>query len=181
MTGPKPVLHLEEGASWWGLSWGPILTVAGLLTQVLLDSSISPLVWIGLGALVTGCVAIMIHARRRHVSVEITTETVRFGEQVVPLTDIRELADIAVEDLPWETKAMGGFMPPRRTVVIPLRMADGKVVAAWSQRPDEFRARLAEALASKPPAGPDPIGPDPAGPDGGAAETPGAPSPETGG
>ncbi|MDE1672226.1 MULTISPECIES: hypothetical protein [Nocardia] len=103
-------------------------------------------------ALIAGFVALQVMAGKRHVSVELTPETLRSGTESLPLSSIADVLperdEDSWDDEEWESaRALGELTGvPRRRTGIGLRLADGSLVQAWAKDHRALRTALTEAL-----------------------------------
>ncbi|WP_280370577.1 hypothetical protein [Nocardia wallacei] len=153
------VLFAEPGARWRTIAYGPVLCLIILLLEVGLGSRVH---WFGLAfcaALLGGFVWLQVVAGRRHVSVELTGDTLRDGTETLPLRRIAavlpEPDDESWDEEDWQSaRALGELTGvPRRRKAIGLKLDDGSLVQAWARDHRRLRAELTTALQ---PADPEP-------------------------
>ncbi|GAB3131850.1 hypothetical protein GCM10027289_18700 [Tsukamurella serpentis] len=155
-------LYTEPGPSRGWLLLVPVATVAMIATQWLLAGRTSDWwVWVLLGVCTQGFVWLQMTAGRTHVSVALTPEQLRCGEETIPVAEIAEILPGKTPDHPRRAKpedypswasarAMGRLRSvPRRRYGMGLRLADGSVVQAWARNDYALRAAL-EPLLTRP-------------------------------
>jgi hypothetical protein len=138
------VRYAEPGSSFWPVLWAPGFALLGLGVEAL-SGSVHWLGWTLAALVLAGVWALWVAARRRLRSVCLTDDTLRLGEEELPVASIA-----AVEaDEPEAAKVLGGgWTTPKGTGAVPLRLHDGGVVLAWARRPDELRAALSDLLGA---------------------------------
>ncbi|MEV6767803.1 hypothetical protein AB0N05_04145 [Nocardia sp. NPDC051030] len=111
--------------------------------------------WFGLlfcAVLLAGFVWLQVVAGKRHISVELTEDTLRQGAELLPL---RNIAQVLPEDdeeswdyEDWQSaRALGELSGvPRRRKGIGLKLTDGGLVQAWARDHFTLRAELSAAL-----------------------------------
>ncbi|MBF6163793.1 hypothetical protein IU486_03280 [Streptomyces gardneri] len=146
------VLFVEPGARWRAVAYGPILCLAVLVLEIVTGGAVHWFALVFCAALIAGFVALQVVAGKRHVSVELTTETLRAGTESLPLCSIAEVLPERDEDSwdeqEWESaRALGELTGvPRRRTGIGLRLADGGLVQAWARDHKTLRTALTEAV-----------------------------------
>ncbi|WP_019200951.1 DUF3093 family protein [Tsukamurella sp. 1534] len=152
-------LYAERGLSRIWLIWAPLATVLMIVTQWLLLGRTSDWwMWVILGLMAQLFVWLQVSAGRTHVSVELTPETLRCGDESIAVADIAEILPgkapdhpkkAAPEDFPSWTSArtMGRLSSvPRRRYGMGIRLRDGSVVQAWARNDYALRAALEPLL-----------------------------------
>ncbi|MBF6334345.1 hypothetical protein IU450_00430 [Nocardia abscessus] len=146
------VLFTEPGARWRAVAYGPILCLAVLALELVTGGSMHWFALLFCAALIAGFVALQVVAGKRHVSVELTPETLRSGTESLPLSSIADVLperdEDSWDDEEWESaRALGELTGvPRRRTGIGLRLADGSLVQAWAKDHRALRTALTEAL-----------------------------------
>ncbi|WP_280299380.1 hypothetical protein [Nocardia abscessus] len=146
------VLFTEPGARWRAVAYGPILCLAVLALELVTGGAMHWFALLFCAALIAGFVALQVVAGKRHVSVELTPETLRSGTESLPLSSIVDVLperdEDSWDDEEWESaRALGELTGvPRRRTGIGLRLADGSLVQAWAKDHRALRAALTEAL-----------------------------------
>ncbi|WP_330184655.1 hypothetical protein OHB26_14290 [Nocardia sp. NBC_01503] len=148
------VLFSEPGARYRTIAYGPVLCGIVLGLEVIRGGQAH---WFGLifcGLLLAGFVWLQVIAGKRHISVELTPDTLREGTETLPLRSIAEvLPEIDEEswdDEDWESaRALGELTGvPRRRKGIGLKLRDGGLVQAWARDHHTLRAELTAAVAA---------------------------------
>ncbi|MFJ4653009.1 hypothetical protein ACIP5Y_17240 [Nocardia sp. NPDC088792] len=149
---PEAVLFSEPGARWRTIAYGPALCGIILAIEVARGGAVH---WFGLvfcAVLLAGFVWLQVIAGKRHISVELTADTLREGAEVVPL---RTIAQVLPEDdeeswdyEDWQSaRALGELSGvPRRRKGIGLKLRDGSLAQAWARDHVTLRAALTGAL-----------------------------------
>jgi hypothetical protein len=136
------VRYAEPGSSFWPVLWAPGFALLGLGVEAL-SGSVHWLGWTLAALVLAGVWALWVAARRRLRSVCLTDDTLRLGEDELPVASIAAVE----EDEAEAAKVLGGgWTTPKGTGAVPLRLHDGGVVLAWARRPDELRAALSSLL-----------------------------------
>ncbi|TLF75261.1 hypothetical protein [Nocardia cyriacigeorgica] len=157
MNDSGTVLFAEPGGRWRAVAYGPALCLLILVLELATGSSPHWFALVFCGVLIAAFVALQVVAARRHVSVELTPETLRNGTETLPLDAIDAVLGEADEqswdDEPWESaRALGELSGvPRRRKGIGLRRTDGEVVQAWARDHRGLRAALTTALDERTP------------------------------
>ncbi|MEU6832809.1 hypothetical protein ABZ894_29545 [Nocardia beijingensis] len=148
----EAVLFTEPGARWRAVAYGPILCLAILALELVTGGAVHWFALLFCAALIAGFVALQVVAGKRHVSVELTTETLRCGTESLPLSSIAEVLperdEDSWDDEEWESaRALGELTGvPRRRTGIGLRLADGSLVQAWARDHKGLRTALTEVV-----------------------------------
>jgi hypothetical protein len=88
-----------------------------------------------------------VYARRRVCSVQLTPFALHQGRQVLP---VRSIAGVDEVGTPIGVRVLGGgWVPPRGTTGVPLRLDDGSVMLGWARYPERLRDAL-RALLDQP-------------------------------
>jgi hypothetical protein len=146
------VLFTEPGARWRAVAYGPMLCLAVLALELVTGGALHWFALLFCAALIAGFVALQVMAGKRHVSVELTPETLRSGTESLPLSSIADVLperdEDSWDDEEWESaRALGELTGvPRRRTGIGLRLADGSLVQAWAKDHRALRTALTEAL-----------------------------------
>ncbi|MBF6077747.1 hypothetical protein ACWEPH_21020 [Nocardia beijingensis] len=152
----EAVLFTEPGARWRAVAYGPILCLAILALELVTGGAVHWFALLFCAALIAGFVALQVVAGKRHVSVELTTETLRSGTESLPLSSIAEVLperdEDSWDDEEWESaRALGELTGvPRRRTGIGLRLADGSLVQAWARDHKRLRGALTEVVQRDP-------------------------------
>ncbi|MBF6196088.1 hypothetical protein [Nocardia implantans] len=152
----EAILFTEPGAHWRAVAYGPILCLAILSLELVTGGEVHWFALLFCAALIAGFVALQVVAGKRHVSVELTTETLRSGTESLPLDSIAEVLperdEDSWDDEEWESaRALGELTGvPRRRTGIGLRLADGSLVQAWARDHKALRTALTEVVQRDP-------------------------------
>lgn len=155
-------LYSERGLSQVWLFIVPVFTVAMIVTQgVLIDRWSDWWMWALLGALAQLFVWLQVTAGRTHVSIELTPETLRCGDESIPVADIAKILPGKAPDHPKKAKpedfpawtsarTMGRLKAvPRRRWGVGLGLTDGSTVQAWARNDYALRAALEPLLSER--------------------------------
>lgn len=165
----RDVVFFECGASWWWLMAGPAAALAMVFVQYRSGMGFPPLVPLMFLVLVGGFMAVQIKAARIHTSVELTTETLREGTEVIDVDQILEvfpepeqpvrsrgpMQNWRVKDEPppepWQrARALGELSGvPRGRTGVGIRLDSGRVAQAWARDHERFRAELTRLVGSR--------------------------------
>lgn len=159
-------LFFESGASWLWLLAGPAAALSMVFIQWRAGLGFPLTVPIMFLVIVSGVLALQIHAARVHTSVELTATTLREGTEIVAVKDI--LALFPEPELPsksrgqvsnwrrkpteskepWQTaRALGELSGvPRGRTGVGLQLAGRRTVQAWARDAEAFRAALSRLV-----------------------------------
>ena len=138
------VRYAEPGSSFWPVLWAPGFALLGAGVEAL-SGSVHLLGWALAALVLAGVWALWVTARRRVSSVSLSDETLRLGEEELPVASIAAVE----EDEPDVARVLGGgWSTPKGTGAVPLRLHDGSMVLAWARRPEELAAALRGLLAA---------------------------------
>jgi hypothetical protein len=141
------VLFYEQGASWAWLLAGPFAGVGMAILQN--TGGYGHDLWIPIVflVLVSGFVAIQIKAARIHTSVELTSQTLRQGEERIGIDEIvRIYPEASGSETPkWQSsRALGELTGvPKGRTGIGLKLTGDRSAQAWARK----HRRLREALS----------------------------------
>ena len=154
---PAP-LFLEPGASWLWVLAGPAAAGAMLWIQVSSGNGYQPLVPLTFLVVVSGFLAVQVHAARIHSSVELTPQTLRQGTETInvaeivgvyppPTTSVTSVSALASRAKPqkWQSARTLGELSgvPRGRTAIGLRLTGARNVQGWARNHRRLRAALA--------------------------------------
>ena len=162
-------LFVESGASWRWLLAGPAAALAMAFVQWRAGLGFPLAVPLMFLVLVTGCLALQVHAARIHTCVELTTETLREGTEILEVSDIvslfpePELASKSRSSIqnwrlkpteskePWQNARSLGELSgvPRGRTGVGLKLAGGRVVQAWARDHEALRAALSQLVDAR--------------------------------
>jgi hypothetical protein len=137
-------LYAESGVSWAAIGWGPVFALVGALAELATGGPVHVVGWLMVGFAL--CVITMpwVYARRRFLSLEVTTEQLRQGREKVPAAEIASVTDVGT---PVGARVLGGgWSVPKGTTAVPLRLLDGTVVLAWARDPEALLAALRQVV-----------------------------------
>lgn len=169
----EPVF-IEKGASWWWLMAGPAAGLAMVLIQFRAGLGFRPIVPLIFLAMMSLFLAVQIKAARIHTSVELTRDTLRQGQEEIPVGDILAVfpePDHTAKDPgfmdKWQGRALGvrssGNLErwqsaqtlgeisglPRRRTGIGLQLTNKRLVQAWARDDEKLRAALTRLLEDR--------------------------------
>ncbi|MGV9410232.1 hypothetical protein ACWDOP_09985 [Nocardia sp. NPDC003693] len=142
------VLFSEPGARYRTIAYGPVLCGIILILEIVRGGDLH---WFGLAfcsLLLAGFVWLQVIAGKRHISVELTAETLREGTESLAVSDIAavlpEIDEDSWDDEDWESaRALGELTGvPRRRKGIGLKLRSGQLVQAWARDHRVLRAEL---------------------------------------
>lgn len=145
------VLFAENGASWRWLLLGPVAAVAMFFIQRSAGIGFQPIVPLFFLVLLSVILYVQVHAARIHTSVELTSESLREGTEVLPLSEIVTVypetpnaPKSGRDPHPWqEARSLGelnGIPKGRRG--IGLKLTGGRTAQAWARDDDALREAL---------------------------------------
>jgi hypothetical protein len=142
---PQPVLYAERGASWWPVLWGPAFALVGLGTEATAGAPhVAP--WLFVGALFAVLTVVWVQARSKVYAVQLTPESLRQGREELLVERVAEVDDVGA---PVGAKVLGGgWVPPRGTTALPVRLTDDSVVLAWAKDVEALREALRPLVRS---------------------------------
>lgn len=145
------VLFSENGASWRWLLLGPVAAVAMFFIQRSAGIGFQPIVPLFFLVLLSVILYVQVHAARIHTSVQLTSESLREGTEVLPLSEIVTVypetpnaPKSGRDPHPWqEARSLGelnGIPKGRRG--IGLKLTGGRTAQAWARDDDALREAL---------------------------------------
>lgn len=167
-------LFFERGASWLWMLAAPAAALAMVFVQYRAGLGFRAFVPMLFLVLVGGFLALQIKAGRTHASVELTTEALREGTEVVPMAEI-----VAVYPEPENTVKAAGFLDkwqgralgvsssgplekwqtsrslgeingvPRGRKPVGIKLAGGSYAQAWARDHEGLRAALSRLVESR--------------------------------
>ncbi|AHI01700.1 hypothetical protein [Kutzneria albida] len=132
-------VYAEPGSSYWPVLWGPVFALLGLAVEAL-SGPVHPLGWSLAGLGLAAAAAMWVRARRSVCSVSLTAESLRQGKEELPVARIAEVLD-GEESLGARVLG-GGWLAPKGTTGVPLRLEDESVVLAWARDAGALREAL---------------------------------------
>ncbi|NKQ58388.1 DUF3093 family protein [Amycolatopsis sp. K13G38] len=133
------IRYLERGATWTALLYGPLFAVLGYLAE-LVTGATHTVAWILVGLGLAVITAPWIYARRRFLTVKVTSTELWEGRESVPLSKITQVDDVGA---PTGARVLGGgWSTPRKYDELPIRLDDDTVVLAWAKDVEALRTAL---------------------------------------
>ena len=154
LSGARPeVLFHEQGASWLWVLAGPAAGIAMAMIQMSAGYGIQWLVPGLFFVLVSLFLSIQVKAARIHTSVELTTETLRQGTEVLRVDEIVRIYPEAsgAETPKWQyARALGELTDvPRGRTGIGLRLTNDRTAQAWARKHEKLRAELTNLVEER--------------------------------
>ncbi|WP_290054525.1 hypothetical protein [Amycolatopsis solani] len=141
-------LYAESGVSWGAVLWGPVFAVAGALFELVTGGPVHVVGWLLVGAGLCVITAPWVYARRRFLSLEVTTKQLRQGREQVPADQLASVTDVGA---PVGARVLGGgWSVPRKYDSLPVELADGTVVLAWAKDVEALRDALDRLVRATP-------------------------------
>ncbi|RJQ84074.1 hypothetical protein [Amycolatopsis panacis] len=138
-------LYAEPGVRWTALVWGPLFALLGAVAELATGGRVHVIGWVLIGFALAALTLPWVFARRRFLSLAVTTQGLRQGREHLPVARIAEVADVGA---PVGAKVLGGgWAVPRKYDELPVKLDDGTVVLAWARDVESLRAALAELVA----------------------------------
>jgi len=145
-------LYAEPGVGWTALVWGPLFAVLGAVAELVTGGPVHVVGWVLIGLALFALTLPWVYARRRFLSVAVTTEGLLQGRDTVPADQIVSVTDVGA---PVGARILGGgWSVPRKYDELPVELADGTVVLAWARDVEALQAAL-DRIASGKPAAPE--------------------------
>ncbi|MET9264851.1 hypothetical protein [Amycolatopsis sp. NPDC004079] len=142
-------LYSEPGVGWSALIWGPLFALLGALAELATGGPTHVVGWVLIGVALVALTLPWVYARRRFLSLEVTTEALRQGRETLAAEKIASVSDVGA---PVGTRVLGGgWSVPRKYDELPVELDDGTVVLAWARDVEALKAALAELAAKNHP------------------------------
>jgi hypothetical protein len=142
MTGER-TLFREAGVGWGALLVAPAFAALGFLAELAGGGPTHTVPWILVGFGLLVLTLPWVYARRRFLSVQVTTAGLWQGREAVPIGRVEEVEDVGS---PVGAKVLGGgWTVPRKYQEVPIRLDDGTVVLAWARDGEGLRTALRRA------------------------------------
>jgi hypothetical protein len=123
--------YSERGASWTVLLYGPVFAVLGALAEQLTGGGVHVIGWVLAGLGLAAITAPWVQARRRFLSVRVTSSALWQGREELAIDRIAEVSDVGA---PAGARVLGGgWSTPAKFDELPIRLDDGTVVLAWAK------------------------------------------------
>ncbi|GAA4384903.1 DUF3093 family protein [Tsukamurella soli] len=154
-------VYREQGVSVWWLAVAPILAVIVSATEIAVGITVHWWQWTALAVTIDLLVWLQVAGGRTHISVALTRDTLRCGNESLPVDriaeilpgyapdDVRRTKSAAEPERPeWMSARTLGQLPrvPRRRYPVGLVLADGETVQAWAKNDYALREALAPLL-----------------------------------
>ncbi len=137
-------LYHEPGVSWVALVWAPLFALIGLLAELITGGPVHVVGWLVVAFGLCALTLPWVYARRRFLSLEVTTGEYRQGREKLAAEQIAEVDDVGT---PVGTRVLGGgWSVPRKYDELPVKLADGTVVLAWARDVEALKAALARLI-----------------------------------
>jgi hypothetical protein len=141
-------LYAESGVSWAAILWGPVFALAGALGELATGGPVHVVGWLVVGAGLGVITVPWVYARRRFLSLEVTTEQLRQGREKVPAKQVESVTDVGA---PVGARVLGGgWAVPRKYDSLPVKLTDGTVVLAWAKDVEALRDALDRLVRATP-------------------------------
>ncbi|MEV5714485.1 hypothetical protein AB0L41_11345 [Amycolatopsis mediterranei] len=141
-------LYAESGVSWAAIGWGPLFALVGALAELATGGPVHVVGWLMVGFALAVITLPWVYARRRFLSLEVTTEQLRQGREKVPAAQIADVTDVGT---PVGARVLGGgWSVPRKYDSLPVKLADGTVVLAWAKDVEALRDALDRLVRATP-------------------------------
>lgn len=141
-------LYAESGVSWAAIGWGPAFALVGALAELATGGPVHVVGWLMVGFALGVITMPWVYARRRFLSLEVTTEQLRQGREKVPAAEISSVTDVGA---PVGARVLGGgWSVPRKYDELPVKLADGTVVLAWAKDVEALRDALDRLVRATP-------------------------------
>jgi hypothetical protein len=141
-------LYAESGVSWAAIVWGPVFALVGALAELVTGGPVHIVGWLMVGAGLCAITVPWVYARRRFLSLEVTTKQLRQGREKVAADQLASVTDVGV---PVGARVLGGgWSVPRKYDSLPVELADGTVVLAWAKDVEALQDALDRLVRATP-------------------------------
>ncbi|MFI5583914.1 hypothetical protein ACIA5G_02685 [Amycolatopsis sp. NPDC051758] len=141
-------LYAESGVSWAAIVWGPVFALAGALAELATGGPVHVVGWLMVGFGLCVITVPWVYARRRFLSLEVTTKQLRQGRESVPADQLAEVTDVGT---PVGARVLGGgWSVPRKYDSLPVKLTDGTVVLAWAKDVEALQDALDRLVRATP-------------------------------
>ncbi|MEV7039400.1 hypothetical protein [Amycolatopsis sp. NPDC051061] len=141
-------LYAESGVSWAAIVWGPVFALVGALAELATGGPVHIVGWLMVGAGLCAITVPWVYARRRFLSLEVTTKQLRQGREKVAADQLASVTDVGV---PVGARVLGGgWSVPRKYDSLPVELADGTVVLAWAKDVEALQDALDRLVRATP-------------------------------
>ncbi|MER6900206.1 hypothetical protein, partial [Amycolatopsis sp. NPDC000740] len=105
-------LYSEPGVGWSALVWGPLFALLGALAELATAGPTHVVGWVLIGVALVALTLPWVYARRRFLSLEVTTEGLRQGRETLAAEKIASVSDVGA---PVGARVLGGgWSVPRK-------------------------------------------------------------------
>ncbi|MCR6485410.1 hypothetical protein M8542_21520 [Amycolatopsis sp. OK19-0408] len=141
-------LYAESGVSWAAIVWGPVFALVGALAELATGGPVHVVGWLLVGAGLCAITVPWVYARRRFLSLEVTTRQLRQGREKVPAEELASVTDVGA---PVGARVLGGgWAVPRKYDSLPVELTDGTVVLAWAKDVEALQDALDRLVRATP-------------------------------
>ncbi|WP_326945889.1 hypothetical protein OG439_41295 [Amycolatopsis sp. NBC_01307] len=141
-------LYAESGVSWVAIVWGPVFAVVGALAELVTGGPVHLVGWLLVAFGLCVITIPWVYARRRFLSLEVTTKQLRQGREKVQASELASVTDVGT---PVGARVLGGgWSVPRKYDSLPLKLADGTVVLAWAKDVEALQDALDRLVRATP-------------------------------
>ncbi|UOZ09485.1 MULTISPECIES: hypothetical protein [unclassified Amycolatopsis] len=141
-------LYAESGVSWVAIVWGPVFAVVGALAELVTGGPVHLVGWLLVAFGLCVITIPWVYARRRFLSLEVTTKQLRQGREKVQAAELESVTDVGT---PVGARVLGGgWSVPRKYDSLPLKLADGTVVLAWAKDVEALQDALDRLVRATP-------------------------------
>ncbi|MEQ0563192.1 hypothetical protein ABJI51_29295 [Amycolatopsis sp. NEAU-NG30] len=141
-------LYAEPGVSWGAILWGPAFALLGALAELVTGGPVHVVGWLMVGFGLCVITVPWVYARRRFLSLEVTTKQLRQGREKVPAEQVASVTDVGA---PVGARVLGGgWAVPRKYDSLPVQLTDGTVVLAWAKDVEALRDALDRLVRGTP-------------------------------
>ncbi|OLZ56206.1 hypothetical protein [Amycolatopsis keratiniphila] len=144
---PEPPRYDEPGVGWTALLWAPLFALAGLLAELATGGPVHWLAWILVAAGLVAITVPWVYARRRYLSLEVTSDGYRQGKETL---EAARIAEVLEDEAPVGSRVLGGgWTIPKKFGEVGLKLEDGVFVRAWAKDPDALREALGDLVRAR--------------------------------
>jgi hypothetical protein len=142
-------LYSEAGVGWLALVWGPLFALLGAVAELATGGPVHTVAWIMIAIGLCALTLPWVYARRRFLSLEVTTRGLRQGREQLEAARIAAVTDVGT---PVGARVLGGgWTVPRKYDELPVKLDDGTVVLAWARDVEALQAALSELAGANQP------------------------------
>ncbi|QRP45512.1 hypothetical protein [Amycolatopsis sp. FDAARGOS 1241] len=132
--------YSEPGVGWVALVWGPLFAVLGALAELATGGPVHWVPWLMVAFALCVLTIPWVYARRRFLSLAVTTDGLRQGRERIEADKIADVTDVGT---PVGARVLGGgWSVPNKYDELPVKLADGTVVLAWARDVEALKAAL---------------------------------------